>query len=379
MVLGPHHTFRWAINNLSLGFLSHFPLRLTIDSGAETNLIQSSVVRALCAEVVASSQTALQADGSTPLRVCGETTLTLSRDKLELTLRALVVDDIDVEVLAGVPFMSTNDISVRPSKQHVILGDKNICNYALTPKESGALNVRRTQAYVLRAPPLQTTAWPGEFLELTVPDEISDLCALEPCMDTPSSRHHPHQLWPQPDIIRRVGNKIRIPNNSNEPRVLNGNEHFCQVLEVMDHGANSHCEITQSPRCNQSILNKSASSGHHELIKVNPDKLLSADCASRFDKLHAKLTGVFDPSIPGYNGAAGSFQAHVHMGPVQPPQRKGRVPQYSMNKLVELQDKFDDLQSQGVFKRPEDAGVHVEYVNPSFHFSSINLLVVTDW
>ena len=54
------------------------------------------------------------------------------------------------------------------------------------------------------------------------------------------------------------------------------------------------------------------------------------------------------------------------MGPVQPPQRKGRLPQYPHNKLVELQQKFDDLEAQGVFRKPEDIGVTIEYLNPSF-------------
>ena len=54
------------------------------------------------------------------------------------------------------------------------------------------------------------------------------------------------------------------------------------------------------------------------------------------------------------------------MGPVQPPQRKGRVPQYSRDKLVELQQKFDELEQCQVFRCPEDIGVTVEYLNPSF-------------
>ena len=54
------------------------------------------------------------------------------------------------------------------------------------------------------------------------------------------------------------------------------------------------------------------------------------------------------------------------MGPVLPPQHKGRVPQYSRDKLVELQQKFDDLEKQGIFRRPEDIDVTVEYLNPSF-------------
>ena len=54
------------------------------------------------------------------------------------------------------------------------------------------------------------------------------------------------------------------------------------------------------------------------------------------------------------------------MGPVEPPQRKGRVPQYSRDKLAKLQHTFDELQQLGVFKRPADVGISVEYVNPSF-------------
>ncbi|XP_062568793.1 uncharacterized protein LOC134230943 [Saccostrea cucullata] len=54
------------------------------------------------------------------------------------------------------------------------------------------------------------------------------------------------------------------------------------------------------------------------------------------------------------------------MGPVQPPQRKGRVPKYSKHQLDTLQEKFDELESIGVFKRPEDIGITAEYVNPSF-------------
>lgn len=54
------------------------------------------------------------------------------------------------------------------------------------------------------------------------------------------------------------------------------------------------------------------------------------------------------------------------MDPVQPPQRKGRVPQYSRDKLVQLQEQFDEMEQRLVFQRPEDVGVTVEYLNPSF-------------
>ena len=54
------------------------------------------------------------------------------------------------------------------------------------------------------------------------------------------------------------------------------------------------------------------------------------------------------------------------MGPVKPPQRKGRLPQYNRNRLIELQEQFDRLESLRVFDRPENVNVPIEYVNPSF-------------
>jgi len=75
---------------------------------------------------------------------------------------------------------------------------------------------------------------------------------------------------------------------------------------------------------------------------------------------------VFDPPITGYNGAFGPLQAKVNMGAAEPPQRKGRLPLYGRDKLVELQQKFVELENLGVFRRPEDIDVSVEYLNPSF-------------
>ena len=75
---------------------------------------------------------------------------------------------------------------------------------------------------------------------------------------------------------------------------------------------------------------------------------------------------MFNPTFQGYNGASGPIKTVVNIGPVLPPQHKERLPQYSRDKLVELQDKFDSLEQQGVFARPEDIGITVEYLNPSF-------------
>ena len=79
-----------------------------------------------------------------------------------------------------------------------------------------------------------------------------------------------------------------------------------------------------------------------------------------------KYDEVFDPQFRGYNGAAGKYEAYVNIGPVQPTQRKWRLPQYNKSNLMELQQKCDDLEDLGVLRKPEDIDIVAEYLNLSF-------------
>ena len=102
------------------------------------------------------------------------------------------------------------------------------------------------------------------------------------------------------------------------------------------------------------------------LVTVDPDNILPSETVEAFKDVLAKNDSVFSPVSDGYNGSAGSFKAEVNIGPVMPPQRKGRLPQYSPNQLELLQAQFNELEAIGVFKKPEDLGNTVEDLNPSF-------------
>jgi hypothetical protein len=56
---------------------THHPIRLTIDSDATGNMIRASTAKGMCAIITASSQSAHQADGSSPLKVVGETRMVM--------------------------------------------------------------------------------------------------------------------------------------------------------------------------------------------------------------------------------------------------------------------------------------------------------------
>lgn len=94
-------------------------------------MIRDTAIQRLGCHVTPSFQSVHQADGSSPLHVVGETRLSFTREDWTFTFEGLVVENLDVDVLAGTPFMETNDILVRAAKRQVILGDGSIHHYGL--------------------------------------------------------------------------------------------------------------------------------------------------------------------------------------------------------------------------------------------------------
>ena len=96
----------------------------------------------LGAKVTKSSQLAHQADGSSPLQILGETRLTFSRDGHELFFEGLVVKNLDKDILAGIPFMQKNDISIRPAKYQIRIGNDSTYTYGYFHPESQVHTIR---------------------------------------------------------------------------------------------------------------------------------------------------------------------------------------------------------------------------------------------
>jgi len=352
-----------------LAFHRHHKVKLIVDSGAETNMIKESVALGIGARIVKSSQKSFQADGETLLDIVGETRLTLSRGSHSFFLDALVVRSLDVDILAGVPFMEYNDIGTFPARRIIVLADGTEVSYGSSPSVATPTTRRLSTPMILRAPPTCTTIWPGDFIEVEAPAELDNLpIALEPRTD---KDHQQSPNWPTPDIIHCIAGRVRIPNDTNEPIVVPRHGHFAQVRRlapdlpaVIEHG-----HVSPQPG---DFPIRSGGIPHSRNVSVDPDGILEPSDRLSFEQLHREYDSVFDPQFDGYNGASGPFQAVVNMGPVKPPQRKGRVPQYSKDNLQLLQDKFDELESLGVFRKPEDINVVAEYLNPSFLVSKPN-------
>ena len=82
--------------------------------------------------------------------------------------------------------MEANNVAVRPAKRKVLLGNGSTYPCGSKAPTSPPTTVRRP--FVLRAPTPSKTVWPGEFLEVQLPDDapVGLEYALEPRTDTPS-------------------------------------------------------------------------------------------------------------------------------------------------------------------------------------------------
>ena len=142
-------------------FHRHHPIRIIIDSEAIGNMIPLSTVQKLGMDISKSARSAHQTDGSSPLKVTGKTKLSFARGNLVFQFEGLIVENLDVEVLAGTPFKEINDVAVRPARRTVTLGDSSSFTYGSPDNPSLQETARR--ATVLRAPTASTTVCPGDW------------------------------------------------------------------------------------------------------------------------------------------------------------------------------------------------------------------------
>lgn len=218
-----------------------------------------------------------QADDSSPLTVLGETRLHFTRDGHELYFKGFVVENLNTEVLAGIPFMEMNDISIRPSRRKVCIGNKYVHTYGSSAFQTRKHTVRR--AHIVRAPTQSVTLWPGDFIEVDLPEDMlnsDNTFSVEP--------HSVSVMWPEPCIVSDVSGKIRISNTSASPLVLRRDEHLCQVRTTFVPEPSTCSKLTLNPKLSPTKPG-SSSVFHSDAVRVDPDSLLPAGTKSRFEEL----------------------------------------------------------------------------------------------
>ena len=141
-------------------FHGHVPIQVTLESGATGNLISSHAAKHIMTHIQPTSRGAHQADGNSPLEVVRETHLTLTLDDKVFHFEGLVMNNLDGDILGGMPFMAHNDIGARSAwrklcsvmdpQSHIPLiiqqvrlqfSESLYCEPPLIPQQSGQANI----------------------------------------------------------------------------------------------------------------------------------------------------------------------------------------------------------------------------------------------
>ena len=386
-------------------FYLHHACHIVVDSGATSSMISRSF---LIAAGIIPRPTLHGARGADKnrLEVQGEISITLTFNGMDLPLTALVLDNLDCDVLAGNPFCKAGDIHIHfRSETMTIQNHKIAYGTKSRPPAPSVSSIKYAESFIVQNDS-EKVLLPGEFVEIQSHDlqrfegqEVS----VEPRTESPQ-----HGRWPERSLTRVIQGTVRIPNLSNEPVHIAKSQHIAQIRrvitpslieEVMDNPSvlsddpisssnttstslsvpNEECinlvsnvrqtcntEQTSNTEHTDNTEQQDSSLFHSARISVDPDGQLSVADRQSFIQINQQFDSVFAPTIGLYNDNSGPLRAHVHMGPVEPPPRKGKLPLYSNNNMQLLQAVADKLEKQGVLAKPEDLGIKVKFVSPSF-------------
>lgn len=331
-----------------MAFFNAHPVRVTLDCGANASTIHISLVQRLQLSYSPTVHKPSQADGKTKLKPLGEVHFSLTRGPLTFNVEAVVVENLDCELLAGMPFMYQNKFKMDIPAKRAIVHQHHIIPFI---QDSSSFN--RSTPYLLRSTK-KCTIHNDEYVEFNLPPDIPDgaeLC-IQPTVDT---------TWLQPVVTTAVDGILRLCNYSDEPISVRKNQHIAELRSSQEP-----CPVTPPDTPFPQINSMKTPTSYSATVTIDPDGMLTSSDIAKFTELNAKYDQVYNPEVGKYNDASGRVRAKINIGPVEPPPQKGRIPLYNHSQLNELQEKMDVLEGLGVLARPEDLNITVEHVSPSF-------------
>lgn len=170
--------------------------------------------------------------------------------------------------------------------------------------------------------------------------------ARDPVLVIPMSDGGHGDDWFLPQETSYIAGVVRIVDTSDRPVVPPCNTHFARALRL-DSVASDELVPDQSERDSSRKTPPSDTSDHSVSVKVDPGNQLRQSDRKSFARTNTMYCTVFDTRQHVYNHAFGRFESYINMGDVKPLQRKGRIPQYSKDRLDDLQKRFDQLLTDG--------------------------------
>ena len=298
---------------------------------------------------------ARMADGSSSLQIVGELALRIQVCGNDTTINALVSQGGD-DFLIGTPAAEKMRFDISFDSKEIIFKNGARVNYrthATTPFSHRRLLLQTPKTRQLLLPNEEVTLNPCGRQHL--PEGRYAVQLHNECKQASTAQH-----WLHPSVIEVVNNKLTVTNKSNLPQEVQSRDCIGQAFPLVD-------PERLDPLQDKDIVQRSQADPTWKDISIDPHSLLPKPVVADFRKANEEFQVVFHPDLPKYNQYYGTVEAVINVPRALPPSiRLKEVPWYPRSKLVELQEKFDELEQKGAIVRPQDAGINLEVLSPSF-------------
>lgn len=152
------------------------------------------------------------------------------------------------------------------------IGNDTIYSYG-SDTTTNRSSVNQIKTHLLRAV-ASTTVWPGDYLEVNIPESVlqcDSLVAVEP---------HLSESLVTPSILHSVGNKIRIENTSSDPVKVRKHDHICNVQEVYVPSTDPIHMSTDKYTCSENIPRRVTP--YSSQVTIDPDGILPSETVEAF-------------------------------------------------------------------------------------------------
>ena len=392
---------------LMMTYFEHNPLTILLDTGAENNIISSSIVKRLNIKILETPSKASQVDKSL-LKSIGRIVVPIINGEESWTYDALVCENVGDVIIGGNPLLDQgiNPVTYR-NEIDIVTCDGSIRKLPWRPLPSHQPS--KPNIGILRCDD-SVTLYQGDFIDIKAPAEFRSIGDAEVLVRPRSTSQiysvnvtatkYMMELFPPPEYTWMIQGRIRLLNNSSFPIIIPKHKHIADISLVAS-GANLF-PIFQTPNislCNRQVASspikypanfprylKGDQQRHlpdpclyprpkpvppvcqADQVAIDPDNILDQAARNLFSAVTKQYSQVFS-SKPGlYNGALGNLDAHLILNDnnVEPPSFPSRkiVQSEKLDKIK--QSLMDEMEADGQLARPEDYGIHLTHVHDSY-------------
>ena len=407
----PSQTLNVSFNN------SHFQIHL--DSGATVSFMRLDLAKRLNLKLLPNNQLAMLADKRHRIASLGEINITVTETETNnvlLRLRALVVENLNVQVYGGQTFhldnaivddVSNSSISLHNGKFQIYQNNQygrlvphppkylSLSAQSLVPHPPEHVSLRNQEGASpdMQQPMLQSQCVGSVQGQGGIEEDVR---SIETISLKDEKYVLPHDVYHIELSAMRDSEKVIIipqpPKFSTLPEKPTWLPQLCSVeggkaayvnhsdSQVLHHPRHTHFRAVKATETKSvlPVLSSLPSCQNRSSLKVEPSELLeqvqinssvlNKQQRSAIDRIHMENIAAFDEDMTaGYENFDEPYEASFSFRQEnKAPPYKLWVPQFNRRCRSLLQDKCDQLEIQGVLADPKKFGIDVRHVSPCF-------------